>query len=41
MCLEVVWGLQSLANDTVVIDFAIDSEGKSLVLVGQRLCTTF
>lgn len=42
MSLEVVVGLQVLANDSVVVDLAVDGKGNALISVGQwlgaRLC---
>lgn len=37
MCLEVVVGLQSLSQDTVVVDFAIDGQDEGFVLVDKGL----
>ena len=37
--LEVVVGLQVLANDSVVVDLAVDSKGNALISVGQWLGT--
>jgi hypothetical protein len=37
VCLEVVWLLEALAEDSVVVDFAIDSQRDSLLLVDERL----
>jgi hypothetical protein len=38
--LEVVRCLQRFSNDSVVVDFAIDSEGNAFILVGKRLSST-
>lgn len=38
--LEVVWCLQCFANDSVVVDLAIDSKSNALILVGKRLSST-
>jgi hypothetical protein len=40
VCLEVVWVRQCLANDSVVVDFAVDSKGNAVVLVSKWLRTT-
>jgi hypothetical protein len=40
VCLEMVWVLQCLADDSVVVDFAIDSKGNALILVGKWLRST-
>jgi hypothetical protein len=37
VCLEVVLGVQVLAEDTVVVDFTVDSEGQGLVIVDKGL----
>ena len=37
--LEVVLGLQLLAQDTVVVDLAVDGKGKSLIIVDEGLGT--
>jgi hypothetical protein len=37
--LEVVLGLQGFPQDTVVVDLAVDSEGKGLVIVDKGLGT--
>jgi hypothetical protein len=37
VCLEVVWVLESFADDSVVIDFAIDGKGNAFVAVGEWL----
>jgi hypothetical protein len=37
MCLEVVWRLQGLAKDSVVVDLAIDGQGDGLFIVDKRL----
>jgi hypothetical protein len=37
MCLEVVGGLEGLAEDSVVVDFAIDSQRHGIILVQERL----
>lgn len=37
MCLEVVWVLQSLTNESVIVYFAIDSKSKALIAVGKWL----
>jgi hypothetical protein len=39
VCLEVVGRLEALAEDAVVVDFAIDGERDSLLLVDQGLRT--
>jgi hypothetical protein len=36
----VVWVRQCLANDSVVVDFAVDSKGNAVVLVSKWLRTT-
>jgi hypothetical protein len=38
--LEVVWGLEGLSNDSMVVDLAIDSQGNSLITVGKWLSST-
>jgi hypothetical protein len=38
--LEVVGFLQRLSNDSVVVNFAIDSQGNGFILVGKRLRAT-
>jgi hypothetical protein len=38
--LEVVRCLQRFSNDSVVVDFAIDSKSNALILVGKRLSST-
>lgn len=38
--LEVVRGLESLSNDSVVVDLAIDSKGNGLITVGKWLSST-
>jgi len=40
VCLEVVWVRQCLANDSVVVDFAVDSKGNAVILVGKWLRST-
>ena len=35
-----VWVRQCLANDSVVVDFAVDSKGNAVVLVSKWLRTT-
>ena len=40
MCLEVVGSLQSLPNDSVVVDLAIDCKCNAVVLVGNWLRST-
>lgn len=40
VCLEMVWGLKSLANDSVVVNLAIDGQGDAIILVGKRLRST-
>jgi hypothetical protein len=40
VCLEVVRVRQCLANDSVVVDFAVDSKGNAVVLVGKWLRAT-
>jgi hypothetical protein len=37
VCLEVVWGLEGLANDPVVVNLSIDGQGDAVILVGKRL----
>lgn len=37
--LEVVVGLQVLANDSVVVDLAVDGKGNALISIGQWLGT--
>jgi hypothetical protein len=37
MCLEVIRSLQSLPDNSVVVDLAIDRKGNALVLVGKWL----
>lgn len=37
--LEVVLGLQGFPQDTVVVDLAVDGEGKGLVIVDKGLGT--
>lgn len=37
MCLEVVWGLETLSDESMVINFAIDSKGNALIVVGEWL----
>ena len=39
MSLEVVLGLQVLAEDTVVVDFAVNGEGEGGVIVDKGLGT--
>jgi hypothetical protein len=39
VCLEVVWLLQAVAEDTVVVDFAIDSQRDGFLFVYERLGT--
>ena len=39
MCLEVVRLLELLSQDSVIVDFAIDSEEYGLFVVDNRLCT--
>lgn len=34
-----VWGLEGLSNDTMVVDLAIDGKGNSLITVGKWLST--
>jgi hypothetical protein len=37
VCLEVVRLLQAFAEDSVVVNLAVDSEGNSLLIVHKRL----
>jgi hypothetical protein len=37
MCLEIVRLLQALAEDSVVVDLAIDGQGNSFFFVHERL----
>lgn len=37
MRLEVVWLLEVLAEDSVVVDLAVDGEGDCVILVGDGL----
>lgn len=37
VCFEVVWVRESFTDESVVIDFAIDSEGNALITVGEWL----
>jgi hypothetical protein len=37
VCLEVVRLLEAFAEDTVVVDFAIDGQGDGALIVDQRL----
>lgn len=37
MCLEVVWSFQTLSQDSVVINFAVDCEGKGAIVIDKRL----
>jgi hypothetical protein len=39
VCLEVVWVLEALPHQPVVVDLAIDSEGNAIIRVGQWLST--
>lgn len=39
MSLEVVLGLQVLAENTVVVDFAVNGEGEGRVIVDKGLST--
>jgi hypothetical protein len=41
VCLEVVWVLEALPHQPVVIDLAIDSECNAIIRVGQWLSTAF
>ena len=34
---EVVWGLEALSDEPMVVNFAIDRKGNALVAVGERL----
>lgn len=38
MCLEVVWVLEALTKDAVVVDLAVDCKGDGLLVVDKRLC---
>jgi hypothetical protein len=38
--LEVVWVLESFSNESVVVDFAIDSKGNAFIAVGEWLGST-
>jgi hypothetical protein len=38
MCLEVVWVLEALTKDAVVVDLAVDGKGDGLLVVDKRLC---
>jgi hypothetical protein len=40
MGLEMVRCLQRFSNDSVVVDFAIDSKSNTVILVGKRLSST-
>lgn len=40
MSLEVVWGLEGLSNDSVVVDLTVDGKGNSLIAVGKWLSST-
>lgn len=37
MCLEVVWCLQGLANQPMVVDLAVDGKNNGVIGVGQGL----
>jgi hypothetical protein len=37
MRFEVVWGLESFTDESVVVDFAIDSKSNTLIAVGKWL----
>jgi hypothetical protein len=37
MCLEVVLLLQSLSQDPVVVDFAVDGQGNAAIIVDEGL----
>lgn len=39
VCFEVVWVLETFADESMVVNFAIDSKGNALIAVGQRLST--
>lgn len=39
MCLEVIWCLQFLSDDTVVIDLAVDGQGKVSIFADEGLST--
>jgi len=37
--LEMIWLLKRLADDSVVIDLAVDSQCDALICVGEGLCS--
>jgi hypothetical protein len=40
MSLEVVWGLESLSHESVVVYLAVDCKGDAFILVGKWLRST-
>jgi hypothetical protein len=41
VCLEVVRGLERLAEDSVVVDFTVDSQGDGSLIVDEGLSAGF
>lgn len=39
MCLEVIFGVQVLPQDTVVVDLAVDGKGEGFIIVDEGLST--
>jgi hypothetical protein len=39
VCLEVVWLLEALAEDSMVVDLAVDGQGYRSLIVDKRLST--
>jgi hypothetical protein len=39
VCLEVVWLLEALAEDSVVVDLAVDGKGYRSFIIDKRLST--